>query len=374
MEKQSKKDVMFDRMKEKKKEVRVVRRIVLIVALVLLVVVAVAGWQAYSYVTDALEPVDPDSEEVIDVEVPIGSNLDSIAALLEENGVIKDARIYKYYVKFKNESEFQAGNYGLTQSMTLDEITESLKTGKVYHEPLYTINVPEGLTLEEIAERVIAEKTDYTAEQFMEQVQDEAYIDELMVKYPDLLTEEIKGENVRYALEGYLFPATYPIYEESPSLTVLIEQMLDATKANIEPYQSVLQEQEKSPHWLLTFASLLEEEATAKSDRQTIASVFYNRIDQDMPLQTDPTVIYAMGEHKDRLFNSDYEFEDPYSTYTNKGLPPGPIAAAGASSIEAVLDPNQTEYLYFLADSEGNNYFSTSYEQHLQYRDEHIGN
>ena len=374
MEKQSKKDVMFDRMKEKKKEVRVVRRIVLIVALVLLVVVAVAGWQAYSYVTDALDPVDPDSQEVIDVEVPIGSNLDSIAALLEDKGVIKDARIYKYYVKFKNESEFQAGNYGLTQSMTLDEITQSLKTGKVYHEPLYTINVPEGLTLEEIAERVIAEKTDYTAEQFMEQVQDEAYIDELMVKYPDLLTEEIKGENVRYALEGYLFPATYPIYEEDPSLTLLIEQMLDATKANIEPYQSVLQEQEKSPHWLLTFASLLEEEATAKSDRQTIASVFYNRMDQDMPLQTDPTVIYAMGEHKDRLFNSDYEFEDPYSTYTNKGLPPGPIAAAGASSIEAVLDPNQTEYLYFLADSEGNNYFSTSYEQHLQYRDEHIGN
>ena len=374
MEKQSKKDVMFDRMKEKKKEVRVVRRIGLIVALVLLLVVAVAGWQAYSYVTGALEPVDPDSEEVIEVEVPIGSNLDSIAALLEENGVIKDARIYKYYVKFKNESEFQAGSYGLTQSMTLDEITQSLKTGKVYHEPLYTINVPEGLTLEEIAERVIAEKTDYTAEQFMEQVQDEAYIDELMTKYPDLLTEEIKGENVRYALEGYLFPATYPVYEENPSLTLLIEQMLDATKANIEPYQSVLQEQEKSPHWLLTFASLLEEEATAKSDRQTIASVFYNRMDQDMPLQTDPTVIYAMGEHKDRLFNSDYEFEHPYSTYTNKGLPPGPIASAGASSIEAVLDPNQTDYLYFLADSEGNNYFSTSYEQHLQYRDEHIGN
>lgn len=374
MEKQSKKDVMFDRMKEKKKEVRVVRRIVMIVALVLLIVVAVAGWQAYSYVTDALEPMDPDSEEVIDVEVPIGSNLDSIAALLEDNGVIKDARIYKYYVKFQNESEFQAGSYGLTQSMTLEEITESLKTGKVYHEPLYTINVPEGLTLEEIAERVIAEKTDHTAEQFMEQVQDESYIEELMVKYPDLLTDEIKGEDVKFALEGYLFPATYPIYEENPSLTVLIEQMLDATKASIEPYQSVLQEQDKSPHWLLTFASLLEEEATAKSDRQTIASVFYNRMEQDMPLQTDPTVIYAMGEHKDRLFNSDYEFEDPYSTYTNKGLPPGPIAAAGASSIEAVLDPNQTDYLYFLADSEGTNHFSTSYEQHLEYRDEYIGN
>ena len=374
MEKQSKKDIMFDRMKEKKKEVRVVRRIVLIVALVLLLIVAVAGWQAYSYVTEALAPVDPDSEEVINIDVPIGSNLDSIAALLEDNGLIKDARIYKYYVKFQNESSFQAGSYGLTQAMTLDEITESLKTGKVYHEPLFTINVPEGLTLVEIGERVIEPNTDYTAEEFIAQVQDEAYIDELMVKYPELLTEEIKGEDVKFALEGYLFPATYPIYEEDPSLTLLIEQMLDATKANIEPYQAVLQEQELTPHWLLTFASLLEEEATSMSDRQTIASVFYNRLDVDMPLQTDPTVIYAMGEHKDRLFNSDYEYEDPYSTYTNQGLPPGPIAASGASSIEAVLNPNQTEYLFFLADSEGNNYFSTTYEQHLKYRDEHIGN
>lgn len=374
MEKQSKKDIMFDRMKEKKKEVRVVRRIVLIVALVLLLIVAVAGWQAYNYVTEALAPVNPDSEEVINIDVPIGSNLDSIAALLEDNELIKDARIYKYYVKFQNESSFQAGSYGLTQSMTLDEITESLKTGKVYHEPLFTINVPEGLTLVEIGERVIEPNTDYTADEFIAQVQDEAYIDELMVKYPDLLTEEIKGEDVKFTLEGYLFPATYPIYEEDPPLTLLIEQMLDATKANIEPYQAVLQEQELTPHWLLTFASLLEEEATSMSDRQTIASVFYNRLDVDMPLQTDPTVIYAMGEHKDRLFNSDYEYEDPYSTYTNKGLPPGPIAASGASSIEAVLNPNQTEYLFFLADSEGNNYFSTTYEQHLKYRDEHIGN
>ena len=93
-----------------------------------------------------------------------------------------------------------------------------------------------------------------------------------------------------------------------------------------------------------------------------------------MPLQTDPTVIYAMGEHRERLFNEDYQFEHPYSTYINKGLPPGPIASVGASSIEAVLDPADTEYLYFLADSEGTNHFSVTYEEHLQKRDEYIGN
>lgn len=374
VEKPSKKEIMFERMSEKKKEVRVVRRIVLIVTLILLIIIGIAGFQIYNYVSSALEPVDPDSEEIISVEVPIGSGLDSIATLLEENGVIEDARIYKYYVKFNNESEFQAGTYDLMPSMTLDEITESLKTGKVYREPLFTINVPEGLTVEQIAENVIAEKTSYTAEEFLEKIQDPAYIEELMIKYPDLLTEEILGEDVRYALEGYLFPATYPIFEEDPPLTLLIEQMLSTTQANVMQYQSVLEELDKSPHWLLTFASLLEEEATAQADRQTIASVFYNRLEDDMPLQTDPTVIYAMGEHKDRLFNTDYEFEHPYSTYQNKGLPPGPIANAGGSSLEAVLDPADTDYFYFLADSEGKNYFAKTYEEHLANRDEHIGN
>lgn len=373
MDKGSKKEIMFERMKEKKKEGKTVRRIVAIIALVVLVIVGIVGFQAYNFVSGALKPVDPDSEKVVEVEVPIGSNLDSIAELLEKNGIVKDARVYKYYVKFNNESEFQAGTYGLLPSMTLDEITQSLKTGKVYREPLFTITVPEGLTLEQIAENVIAKKTDFTAEQFMEKINDEAYVDELMVKYPTLLTDEIKNENVRYDLEGYLYPATYPFYEEDPSLTLIIEQMLNATQANVVQFEALMQEKELTPHKLLTFASLLEEEATSQSDRQAIASVFFNRIEEDMPLQTDPTVIYAMGEHKERLFNKDYEFEHPYSTYTNKGLPPGPIASAGIESIQAVLDPADTEYFYFLADSTGKNHFAETYDQHLANRDKFIG-
>ncbi len=373
MDKQSKKEIMFERMKEKKKEVKIVRRIVAIVALVILLIVGIVGFQAYSYVSEALKPIDPDSEKVVEVEVPIGSSLDSIAELLEKNGIVKDARIYKYYVKFNNESEFQAGTYGLLPSMTFDEITQSLKTGKVYREPLFTITVPEGLTIKQIAENVVAKNTDFTAEQFIEKMNDEAYIDELMVRYPTLLTDEIKGENVRFALEGYLYPATYPFYDEKPSMNLIIEQMLDATLANIAPYETVLQEMGKTPHWLLTFASLLEEEATSQSDRQAIASVFYNRMKKDMPLQTDPTVIYALDEDKKRLFNKDYEFKHPYSTYTNKGLPPGPIAAAGIESIQAVLDPASTDFYYFLADSDGKNHFAETYKEHLANRDKYIG-
>lgn len=374
MEKQSKKEIMLERMKEKKQEVRVVRRIVSVIALILLLVIGIAGFRTYYYVSGALKPVDPDAEDVVNITVPIGSNLDSISRLLEENGLVKDARVYKYYVKFNNQAEFQAGDYGLQPSMTLDEITESLKTGKVYREPLFNITFPEGLTIDEIAENVIAKKTKYTADEFKAKMKDKAYIEELMAEHPELLTEEILGEDIRYPLEGYLFPATYPFYEEDPSLTLIIEQMVAATESNVMQYKSILDDMEKTPHWFLTFASLLEEEATAQSDRQTIASVFYNRLEIDMPLQTDPTVIYAMGEHKKRLFNKDYEFDHPYSTYKNKGLPPGPIASAGLSSMQAVIDPAKTEYFYFLADAEGTNHFAKTYEEHLENQKKYIGN
>lgn len=365
MGKDSKKDVMFEKMIEQKKEVRIVRRIVFAIALVVLIIGLVGSRAVYKYITESLQPVDPDSEETIEVEIPIGSGLSSIAETLEDEGIIRNAKIFKYYAKFNNESQFQAGTYALSKSMTLDELIQSLKTGKVYREPVFTIAIPEGLTLKQIA-KIVEKKTSITEQAFMSYVEDEKTIDDLMGKYPNILTDEIRNENIKYPLEGYLFPATYPFYEENPSVETVVETMLDATAANLTPYLTYLQEQEKSVHWLLTFASLLEREATAKTDRETIASVFYNRLDIDMPLQTDPTVLYALGEHKDRVLYSDLKVQDPYNTYVVKGLPPGPISNAGKSSIDAVVEPSDTDYLYFLADKEGNNHFTNSYEEHLK--------
>ncbi|MFC5591094.1 endolytic transglycosylase MltG [Sporosarcina soli] len=371
MGKESKKEMMFERMLEKKKEVKVVRRIVFGITLVLLLIGLIGGRSAYKYVTGALQPVDPDAEEVIEVEIPIGSGLDTISAKLAEKGIIKNARIFKYYAKFNNESQFQAGTYGLTKAMTPDELIESLKTGKVYREPVFTITVPEGLTLKQIA-KIVEKETNITEEEFLNYVGDEATIDRLIGKYSRILTEDIKGDQIKYPLEGYLFPATYPFYEENPSVETIVDAMVQATATNVTPYLDYLQSEEKSVHWLLTFASLLEEEATAQSDRETIASVFYNRLDIDMPLQTDPTVLYALGAHKDRVLYADLEVADPYNTYKNKGLPPGPIAGAGKSSLEAVVAPAETNYLYFLADKEGVNHFTDSYDQHLKNRDRYL--
>jgi len=361
----SKKQEMFSKMQERKSEVKIVRKIVAIIAIVFVLLLVIVGFLGYNYVKSALKPVDPDSTKTIAVEVPIGSSLSSISTLLEKKGVIKDARVFKYYAKFKNESQFQAGTYDLTKAMTLDELIESLKTGKVYRKPVFTMTIPEGLTLEQIG-NIVEKKTPYTQKEFMDLVTSDAFVQKMMANYPELVTDAVLADNIRYDLEGYLFPATYSYFEEKPSLESIVEEMIGAMDKVVKNYSDLLAEKQMSVHQLVTFASLLEEEATAQTDRETIASVFYNRLDQGMPLQTDPTVLYALGSHKNRVLYEDLEVENAYNTYKNKGLPPGPIAGAGKSSIEAVLNPSSTDYLYFLADKEGVNHFSKTYDEHLQ--------
>ncbi|MHA6260336.1 endolytic transglycosylase MltG [Sporosarcina sp. CAU 1771] len=366
MDKGGKKQIMFNRMREKKKEVKIVRRIVFVITLIVLIVGLIGGRSAYKYITEGLQPVDPNSEEVTVVEIPIGSGLNTISSKLEENGIIKDAKLFKYYAKFNNESDFQAGTYDLTKAMTMDELIQTLKTGKLYREPVFTMTIPEGLNLKEIA--VIVEKrTGTSQDEFMDFVTDVQNIDNFIAKYPSLLTEEVKGEQIKFALEGYLFPATYPFYEEKPTLNTIVSDMLEATIANVRPHLNTLEEDGKSVHWLLTFASLIEKEATSQTERGAIASVFHNRMDKNpaMPLQTDPTVAYAHQVHLETTLFSDLEIDDAYNTYKNVGLPPGPIANSGKTSIEAVLDPEDTPYFYFIAGKDGNPYYAITYDEHL---------
>lgn len=367
----NKKEVMFQRMLEQKEEVRTVRKIVFWIVTAILLIGIIGGISVYTYIKSALEPVDPESEQVVEVEIPIGSGLDLISERLEKAGIIKSARIFKYYAKVNNEADFQAGTYGLTKAMTPDELIQSLKTGVVYRTPVFTLTIPEGLTLDQIAEKT-GEKTNVTAEEFMEYVTSEETVQRYMEKYPEVVTDEVLDENIRYSLEGYLFPATYPFFEENPSVETIVDEMVSATVQNIIPYQGYLEEKEKTAHWLLTFASLLEKEATSKADRETIASVFYNRIDENMPLQTDPTVLYALGTHKERVLNEDLKVENAYNTYQNKGLPPGPIANAGTASLQAAVEPSSTKYLFFLADKDGINHFAKTYEEHLKNKAEYI--
>lgn len=354
----------IDKLQARKKEKKIVRRIVMFTGIGLIILAVALAISMYFYVSNALKPVDANNNVAVEIELPIGSTLDSIAQILEDNGVINNAKIFKYYTKFKNESGFQAGTYKISPSMTIDEIIKSLKTGKVYREPEFQITIPEGLTLDQIG-NAVEKRTSYTSKEFMKLVTSEKFIKEMKAKYPDTITKAVDAKDIRYKLEGYLYPSTYDFFTKDPTLEEIVEKFIEQTDTVVRSYEAQLTELKMTPHEFLTFASLLEREATAKADRETIASVFNNRIAQGMPLQTDPTVLYALGEHKDRVLYKDLEVKNAYNTYQNKGLPPGPIANSGRASTDATVDPAKTNYLYFVADKDGQNHFAETYDEHL---------
>nr|WP_035944484.1 endolytic transglycosylase MltG [Kurthia huakuii] len=351
------------KLEQRQSEQKIAKKIVLIATAIIVTLVLIVGIWGYFYVQGALKPVDTESDKSVKIEVPIGSSIDTIAATLEDKGIIKNAKIFKYYTKFNNSAGFQAGTYNLSPSMTIEEIIKSLKTGKIYRTPEFTLTVPEGLTIDQIADRV-AKNTNYSKEQFMDLVTSKEFIKKMKEQFPDTVTKAVNDKDIRYALEGYLYPATYAFYEKEPSLETIATDMVKQTDTVVQQYLPTLKEKNMSVHDFLTFASLLEREATASTDRETIASVFNNRIEKDMPLQTDPTVLYALGKHKNRVLYKDLKVDNPYNTYTNKGLPPGPIANAGIESLKATIDPATTEYIYFVADKDGQNHFAKTYAEH----------
>ena len=371
--KQTKKEEIRNKLIEQQGEAMLVRKIVLRIIVAIVSIVVIVGLSGFFYVNSAIKPVDKDNQTEKTVEIPIGSSIDTISSLLEEEGIIKNAKIFKYYIKFRNESGFQAGNYTLSPSMTIAEIVDTIKTGKMMKEVALKITIPEGKQLVQIAE-IVAEKTDQNPKKVLATLNDEKFIKKMQAKFPAILTDDIFHKDIQYPLEGYLFPATYDFEEEKPSLETIVTAMLKQTEKVVQENEAQMTEQEFTVHKLLTMASLLEEEATEKVDRSKIASVFYNRLEEGMPLQTDPTVLYAKGEHSERVYYKDLEVDSPYNTYKYQGLPPGPIANAGLESIKATLEPDETEFLYFLATPEGDVLYSQTLAEHNTKKAEHITN
>lgn len=372
-EKKTNKEIIRQKMIERQSEAKVVRKIVFIITLILIIGVGAIAGGGYFYINSALKPADPNNQTEKNIEIPIGSTSSGIGKILESKGIIKDARVFKYYVKLKNEAGFMAGDYKLSPSMTIPEIISNLKTGKVVEEVVFKLTIPEGKQLKQIAS-IIAEKTNRDPNEVLNKLNDQAFISSLMKKYPDILTNDIMNENVLHPLEGYLFPATYPFYKEDPTIEEIVYVMLDKTANVLKNYRGEMEAKGMSVHQLLTMASLIEEEATERVDRDQISSVFYNRIEAGMPLQTDPTVLYAQGEHKDKVLYKDLEVDSPYNTYKYPGLTPGPIANAGETSIQAALKPADSDFYYFLATSTGEVLFSKTLEEHNVKKAKYITN
>lgn len=325
----------------------------------------------YFFIKSALEPVDKSDNQPVQINIPIGSSLSVIAEKLEKKGIVKSAEVFKYYVKYKGETNLQAGEYSFTPSMTMDELISSLKTGKVIGQGEVKIAVPEGYQLTQIA-ALIGKETGRPASDVMKVMNDRAFIEEMMKKYPELLTEEIFAKNIKYPLEGYLYPATYHYGNKEKPVKEIVEEMLQKTDSVLAQYRTSMAAKKMTTHKLLTLSSLIEEEATEKADRHKISSVFYNRLAEGMPLQTDPTVLYALGNHKKRVLYEDLKVDSPYNTYKVKGLTPGPIGNSGVSSMEAALNPEETDFLYFLASPEGDVYYAKTLAEHNRLKEKYI--
>ena len=209
--------------------------------------------------------------------------------------------------------------------------------------------VREGVTIDQIGTQ-IAKSTKYSKKQFLALMKDEKYMKELQKKYPQLLDSTMKQKNVRYHLEGYLFPATYNVYKGF-SLKEIVNQMVEKENDELTPYYSTIKEKGYTVQDILTLASLVEREGVTKTDRKKIAGVFFNRLAIDMPLQSDISVMYALNTHKTKLTNKDTSVKSPYNLYKNTGFGPGPFNTPSLQSIEATLNPSDRSqnYLYFYA-------------------------
>jgi len=348
---------------------RISRRITLIIVSVVLAILLTAAGVGYVFFKNALAPVDESSTKSVKVEIPLGAGTSTIANILKEKGLIANETIFRYYVRYKNESAFQAGTYALSKAMTPDEIISELKTGTVMKAADVKMTIPEGVTMtRQIA--IISKATGFKAEDIEKTLTDEEYIQSLVDRY-GMLSSEVQKKGVLYPLEGYLYHATYE-FDKGKSVTEIVEAMLDEMEKVYTENQSEIESSGMTFHEVLSLGAMVEREAATPKDRREIAGVFKNRLDTGMKLQSDPTVWYGTGRNTALTTLKDLENESRYNTYKYEGIPIGPIATVSKDSIIAVLNPNKTKNVYFFArppsdkNPNGQILYEETYEAHQQ--------
>ena len=368
---------------KRKKQDRTAKRIVAVVMSLVVVFFLATCTFGFFWVKSSLEPINTEATKTIQVEIPEGSSTKEIANILFENDLIKNATVFNYYSKIKSYNNYQSGFYNLSQSMSVDDLAKALqesRTPTAQEEPAGKVLIVEGYTLTQIANSVTlnaktddkTDKTPFTSEEFLATVTNQEFIDRMVATYPNLFASLPAADSgVIYRLEGYLFPAVYDYYDDA-TIEDLVEQMISTTDARLQPYYEAIANKNLTVNEVLTLASLVEKEGSTDEDRRNIASVFFNRLNTEMPLQSNIAILYAQGKLGEETTlaedtNIDTSIESPYNIYWRAGLMPGPVDSPSLSAIEAVLNANATDYYYFVADvTTGTVYFANTIEEHDQ--------
>ncbi|WP_312258627.1 endolytic transglycosylase MltG [Romboutsia ilealis] len=309
------------------------------------------------FIFTQIGPYDKNNKKDIVVEIPQGATTSTISDILYKNKLIKNKVIFKVSVRLSNKAQyFKAGKYLFNQTYSNKEIIDEISSGNIYNDGI-KITIPEGSTSREIISILVGQKLGNK----------ESY--ENLISNPQEFYEkfEFLNEEDITSLEGFLYPSTYYFDENASEKEVLSAMLSQFDKVYTEKLRDRQKELKMTTEQVINLASIVEKEAILDEDRPIIASVFYNRLEIGMPIQSDATIQYIFKERKKIVTYKDLEIDSPYNSYKNKGLPPTPIASPGIESIKATLYPEKTEYLYFVAKIDGGNNYSVNYEDHLKY-------
>lgn len=333
-----------------------------LLSLVVVAVIAAAG--AGYYVLEQLKPAESGAET--EFTIAPGTTSAGIANILEENGLIRNALIFSYYLKYKNiGTGFQAGTYRMAPGTEIKDIIARLNAGDTVEEETIRVTIPEGYTVRQATAALV--QAGFSEEALLEVLNDPAAFADTPIRAADIP----ESDQYRFRMEGYLFPETYEFRLDISAEDAVrrIAAELDRKLAGLPAdWESQLETLGRSFHEIMTIASLIEREVVADAERALVAGVIYNRLEKGMPLQIDATVQYLFDEQKERLYEKDLQIESPYNTYLNSGLPPGPIASPGFASIQAALYPEPSEYYFYVTkkDGTGEHYFGKTYDEHLK--------
>lgn len=336
------------------------KKLLIIIGVILVVIACFVALYFYG-----LSPASKNTE-VVEFSIASGESKKDIVDALDEAGLIKSKISAYVYVGLHRSLNLQAGTYELSPSMSLKEIMNIFDTGDIAdNSETFTLTFVEGRRLVDYAS-MIAGATNTTVEDVLAVMSDEAYLQELISKY-SFLTTDILNPEIYYPLEGYLFADTYEFYKDS-SIQDIIETMLNGMANVLKDYQEDINNSGYSVHEILTLASIVEQEGINSDDRAGVAGVFYNRLKANMSLGSDATTYYGVRkDFSDDLYISEINDNNPYNTRLASmagRLPIGPICSPSRESIVAVLNPEEHDYYYFVADKNGDTYFMKTYAEH----------
>ncbi len=293
----------------------------------------------------------PSKKEYAIIKIEEGDNLNIISRKLKGARIIQDRIGFKLMVvTFKKSTSLSYGWYKFKIYEDPREILKNLIKGRRL---TVKVTIPEGLKINETINAFRRHKdTDINTVELDSLTKDTSFIKKL-------------GINKR-TLEGYLFPDTYIFYKGEKAENI-IKKMVSSLYAILKPSQKIkIKSMNFDAYEIITIASMIEREAMIDREKSIIASVIYNRLEKNMPLQIDATILYALGRHKRKVLYKDLRVKSPYNTYRNRGLPPGPIASPGFQSIVSALHPSRTNYLFYVATGKGDHIFSKTYEEHIK--------